>query len=199
MMRKSGYFLIVWLFLGGTCLAQPIELDLYAGNSSLSGGITYRKPLETGYLKLGLSGVYTDDGNTEYQWGAFQLMVGNDSIANGFRAEVGLKGIFGSGEEDHHSGDIGALAFAGGVGYTFPKRLVPIPLEVFGGIAYAPEPLSFMDTETYSEVYAGAGIQIVPNATLRVSYHIYDIEMDEGGREWNLDDNAIRIGVQLRF
>ncbi|MEJ2037323.1 MAG: hypothetical protein P8X55_00120, partial [Desulfosarcinaceae bacterium] len=132
------------------------------GSSSIAGGAAYRSPLSSGYMKVGLSGVYTDDDDTEYHIGSLRFVVGNDTLTPGLSIEAGLQGLFGSAEEDDNSGDIGAGAFTARVGYTFPRRLVPIPLEVFGGATYAPEPLSFMDLDEYKEINLGVGVQIIP-------------------------------------
>jgi hypothetical protein len=113
--------------------------------------------------------------------------------------DVGLKGIIGDGEEKGVSGDISAVAFAGRVGYLLPQRGMPVPIEVFAGIAYAPEIMSFRDTEAYLAYHFGIGIRIVQNASIVLKYNIYDVDMDSNGRKWDIDDSNIRCGLVMRF
>jgi hypothetical protein len=179
--------------------AQSMDFELKAGSSSIAGGASFIRPAGSGFMKFGISGVYSDDDSTSYQWGAVQLLVGSDTLSPGLRAEVGLKGVFGSAEERNFSGDIGAIAFTGRLGYLFPRRLMPLPLELFGGLSYAPGPLSFMDADSFSEITLGFGIRIIEQASLELSYHAYNIEMDDSPSDWDLDDSAIRFGLTMRF
>ena len=199
MMRKVILSLVIWLCLSGLCTAQSLEFNLSAGATSVSGGIQSLKPLQTGFMKVGISGVYTDDGDKDYQWGALNFAVGSDTLLPGLSAEVGIQGIFGTVEDNSFSGDIGAAAFAVKVAYLIPSRAIPLPLEVFGGITYAPEPLSFMDAEKYSEITLGAGVRIIENASIVLSFHSYDVDMDAGSAKWSLDDDVWRLGVVMRF
>lgn len=199
MIKKLGVVLLMLALNVAPATAESMDFALTAGSSSLAGSINFRKPLYSGYMKTGIAGVYSDDDTTEYQWGSVQLLVGSDTIAPGIWGEVGLKGIFGSAEEREYSGDIAVVAFTGSIGYIFPSSLVRIPIELSGGLSYAPDPLAFMDTSTYSEFTIGVGIHIVPQASIEVSYHVYGIEFDEGPGQWDLDDNAVRFGVTMRF
>jgi hypothetical protein len=112
---------------------------------------------------------------------------------------VGFNGLLGDAEDNGYSADVGALAFNGYVGYLFPKRVMPIPFEVFGGLTYSPEVLSFRDTENYLSYRLGGGLRIIPNATVSLEYVNYDMDMDAGPGDWNLDDDVIRLGLAMRF
>lgn len=199
MLRKLGVALLILILTAAPVAAESMDFELTAGSSSVAGSVNFRKPLYSGYMKTGISAVYSDDDSTEYQWGAIQLLVGSETIAPGVWGEVGLKAIFGSAEERGHSGDIAVVAFTGNLGYVFPSYLVPIPIELFGGLTYAPEPLAFLDTSTYSEFTIGVGIHLIQQASIEVSYHAYGIEFDEGPGKWDLDDNAVRFGITMRF
>jgi hypothetical protein len=200
MVRK---ILVMVLVLGmttaGLCWADSWEANLNAGNTSVLGGLHYKKDLPSGYMKTGLSGLYTDDDDLEYKWIQAKFAVGSDNIRRGLTMEVGVDGIFGDAEERGFSGDVGAIPFTGYIGYTFPRRVMPLPLEVFGGLSYAPEVLSFRDTENYLSYRFGVGVEVVPNASVRVEYQYYDMDMEEGPGTWNMDDSVIRASLALRF
>lgn len=192
-------FLILGLSMTGTGWADGYEADLTAGNTSIQGGFHYKRDVSNGFWKAGASGLYTDDDDTEYKWLELDFTVGTDTLQPGLSCEVGLKGIVGDAEYSRFSGDVGALAFAGQVGYVFPTRQIPIPIEVFGGMAYAPEIMSFRDTDDYLAYYLGVGVRIVSNASIILKYSSYDVDMEAGPGSWNLDDEAIRLGLVMRF
>lgn len=198
-MKRLITAFLLWLAMVGYVSAQSTELELMAGTNSIAGGVAFRRPLSSGYMKFGVSGVITDDDDTEYQLGNVKFVVGNETLAPGLSIEAGLQGIFGTAEEHNNSGDVAAAAFTARVGYFFPKRLIPIPLEVFGGFTYSPGPLTFMDLEEYSEINLGVGVQIIPNASVQLTYHSYDMEINEGGRTFTVDDTALRLGLVMRF
>ena len=195
--------LVLTLMLGvlatGLCQADSWEANLNAGTTSVLGGVHYKKDIQTGYMKAGISGLYTDDDDLEYKWARAKFAVGSDNIQPGLTLEVGLDGIFGDAEERGFSGDVGAIPFTGYIGYTFPKRVMPLPLEVFGGLSYAPEVLSFRDTEDFLSYRLGVGVGVMQSASVRVEYQYYDIDMEEGPGPWNLDDGVIRLSLVMRF
>ena len=190
---------LIWSLMVGLCAAQSLELSLDAGSKSLSAGAHYRYDLYNGYLKAGLVGIYTDDGGTEYKWGALRVVAGNDTILEGLTCEVGVKGLLGDAENASHSGDVGAMGFTIHAGYTFPKKLIPIPIEVFSDLTYAPDLLSFQDTEKYLEGSIGVGVHIIKNASLTLTYTAYDVDMENGPGDWSLDEEVLRAGIVMRF
>jgi len=195
--------LVLTLMLGvaaaGLSQADSWEANLNAGTSSVLGGVHYKKDLQSGYMKAGLSGLYTDDDNLEYKWIQAKFAVGSDKIQPGLSMEVGLDGILGDAEESGFSGDVGAIPFTGYIGYTFPRRVMPMPLEVFGGLSWAPEVLSFRDTEEYISYRLGVGVGIMQNASIRAEYEYYDIDFEEGPGPWNMDDGVFRLSLIMRF
>lgn len=198
-MKKFSMVVLFWLLLAGVCSAQTFEFKLDAGSKSLSAGAHFKSDLGDGYLKAGLSGVLTDDSSTEYKWGAIRVTVGNDTIVEGLRCELGLKGVFGDAEEGTRSGDVAALAFTIHGGYIIPQKVGPVTFEVFSELSYAPELLSFRDTEDYLEGSIGLGVQLIKNATLTVAYTVYDLSMEDGPGDWSLDEGVVRAGILMRF
>lgn len=190
---------IIMLACTNASMAQSMEFGLAAGPSSVSGSVSHIRLLYNGYMKIGAFGINGDDDSASYQWGGVHLLVGSDTLSQGLKAEVGLKALFGSAEDNSHDGDIGALAFTGRLGYAFPRQRIAIPLEVFGGLSYTPGPLSYMDTESYIEMVVGIGLRIIDQASLEMSFHQYNIDMEEGPGSWELEDSQVRFGMTIRF
>lgn len=199
-MRKIPLFLMVCLWLSASaCWASGYDADLTVGGASIEGGFHLKNDLANGFWRAGGSVLYTDDDNTEYKWVELDFTVGSETMQPGLTAEVGLKGVFGEAEDYGVSGDVGAMAFAGRVGYVFGQRSMPVPIEVFAGLAYAPEIMSFRDTEKYLAYFTGVGVRIVPNASIVLKYNAYDVDMERGPGPWNLDDSQFRLGLVMRF
>lgn len=200
MVRKIVVRLAVFVFVvSGTGMADGWEANLNAGGTSVIGGIHHKRDLNNGYMKAGVSGVYTDDNDVEYKWAEFKFVVGREDIQPGLTCEVGLKGIVGDAKENRFSGDLGALAFNGHVGYLFPMRVIPIPLEVFSGVSYAPGVLSFRDTDEFISYNLGIGLRVMKNASVIFEYSAFDVDMESGPGPWNLDDGVFRLGLAMRF
>jgi hypothetical protein len=199
MMRKLFASMVFLLMMSGACAAEELEFDLSAGENSVTGGVHDKIYLDSGYLRIGGSGLYNDDDDTEYKWGALDLTVGSDTLSPGLTCDVGLRAIGGSAKEQHHSSDVGVVGFTLGVGYLFPRDIVMIPLEIFSNVTWAPDPLAFIDTESFLEFNLGAGIRIIKNASIIVTYSNYHVEMTSGPGDWTLNDDVFRLGVILRF
>jgi len=199
MIRKLLLAAMLLLTTCTLCAAQSFDINLTAGTTSVSGGLHYKSYLESGYFCMGASGVYTDDDEREYKWGSLDLMVGSDTLGPGLSCDVGLRGIVGSADDASTSGDIGALGFTGTVGYCFPRTMIPVPLEIFGGLTWAPRSLTFMDVEDYFEFNAGIGVRIIQSASIVGTYTKYDVEMESGPGDWTLSDDVYRLGLVMRF
>jgi len=199
MIHKMVGAFLTFVLMSAVCSANSLELDLTAGSTSVSGGVHYKNYVESGYFRVGGSVVHTDDDEVEYTIGSLDLTVGSDTLMPGLSCDVGLRGIYGTAEDGNVSGDVGALGFTGGVGYLFPSDMIPIPVEVFGGLTWAPGPLAFIDTEDYLEFNAGVGVRIIRNASIVASYTHYRIEMESGPGDWTLKDDVFRLGLAMRF
>ncbi|MDA8137222.1 MAG: hypothetical protein M0036_01110 [Desulfobacteraceae bacterium] len=191
--------LAVLLLTIGNGWAETWDLDLNAGGSSLTGGIHYRSYMDTGYLRFGGSGVWADENSKEYQWGSADFMVGSDTMVPGLMCELGLRGLAGSAKDSNYSGDIGAIGFAANAYYLFSRDVLVIPLELYGGVVWSPNLLSFLDTETFTEVDLGIGIRVIKNASIRVGYTNFRVEMEGKPTSWVLKHDFVQLGLVLRF
>jgi len=180
-------------------LAAGWDADLTVGSDSIEGGLHLKRDLANGFWRAGGSALYTDDDNTEYKWLEADFAVGSETLAPGMTCDVGVKGVVGEADDGGFSGDVGALAFAGRINYLFPRQNTPVPVEVFAGFAYAPEIMSFRDTEEYLAYHVGVGVRIVQNASIILKYNSYDVDFETRNIPWDLDDSNIRLGLVMRF
>ncbi len=199
MTRLLTIALATLLLLAGIASANEWDVGLTAGSESINANIHHQTYLYNGYLRIGGSGVYMDDDPEKYKWASLDFAAGSDLLAPGLKMDVGLRGLVGSAEDLSHSGDLGAVAFAGGADYYFSPRIMPVPLELFSRLTWAPSPLCFMDGDQFLEFTAGAGIRVVSMASIRLSYTAHRLDFDSGPGSWDLKDEAFRIGIVMRF
>jgi hypothetical protein len=186
-------------FAVGSSLAAGWDADLTVGSDSIEGGLHLKRDLANGFWRAGGSALYTDDDDKEYKWLEGDFAVGSETLAPGMTCDVGIKGVVGEADVVGYSGDVGALAFAGRIGYLFPRQNTPVPVEAFAGFAYAPEIMSFRDTEEYLAYHVGLGVRIVQNASIIVKYNSYNVDLKTRNIPWELDDSNIRLGLVMRF
>jgi hypothetical protein len=183
----------------GPSLAERFDADLTVGSNSIDGGFHFKRDMANGFWRAGGSGLYNDDDGTEYKWLTADFTVGSETLVPGLTCDVGVAGIVGEAEYSVYSGDVGAAAFTGRVNYLLPLPNSPMPVEFFAGFAYAPEIMSFRDTEEFMAYHVGVGVRVVQNASIILKYNSYDVDLESKSQTWELDDSNIRLGLVMRF
>lgn len=200
MKKTTLIFLLASLFICSHCWADGYEGTLMVGSGSIRGDFQIVNDMADGFWKTGVSGLYTEEDETEYKWGELGFMVGSDVLHPGLTCEVGLKGLLGKAEEKGFSGDVGAIAFSGRASYDFAQQMVlPGAFEVFMGLDYANDILSFQDSDDYLAFHLGLGVPLFQHAVVVMEYSVYNMDMTSGPGGWELDDDRFRIGLSMNF
>lgn len=194
-----GVLLALILMTPSIGTAESWDLNLSAGGNSVIGGIHFKSYLDTGYMRMGGTGIFIDDDETELKLGKFDFTVGSDTLMPGLNIDMGLFGVMGSAEEENESGDVGSAGFIFSASYYFPPDVMVIPLEISAGYSWGPKVLSFSDTENYNEFNLGLGLRIIKNASITLSYSNYSVDMETRGREWDLNHDTYQLGLSMRF
>jgi hypothetical protein len=209
-MKKTALILLLaGFFICNHCLAEGFEGKIMVSGHSVRADIYSVQSMDDWFRKIGVTGIYTEDGDTEYRWGELLFMVGSDvikfmggseAIEQGLACEVGLKGIFGKAEENGYAGDVGAVALSGQVSYDFAQQTaLPEPIDVYMGFDYANRILSFRDIDDYLAFHFGVDIPLFERVAVIMEYSAYDLDMSSGPGSWHLDDDRVRIGFSLNF
>jgi hypothetical protein len=199
MKKIIAVVLFALIFLGSTVYAKSYRAELNAGSSSVNAGFDAKYYITNGYMLVGADGIYVDKDSKDYKLINAKLMVGSETLYPGLQCDLGFKAIFGTADVNDHDGDIAALAFAGRAAFTTPDTISPIPIEVWTEITGTPSPLSFMDLENYLELELGIGVYVVEQTRVSLSYRYYQLNMDEGGDGWQLDDGMFMLGLSIEF
>jgi len=201
-MKKLCFLLIVFLstiIYSNISFARDYEAFLNAGASTIQAGVDMKNNLEQGYMRTGLSGIYTNDDDGDYRILDVHLTLGNEILIQGLDGELGIKGLIGSIDRGQRDSDLGSLAFMVRGTYQLPNKIIPVTTKVFSEISLTPGPMAFMDMDQYFEIKMGADIYIVENAALEFSYQHYDMKIEDDPRDWSKEDNIVTIGIKLKF
>ena len=201
-MKKLSFLLTVILsvtIFSSISFARGFEAFLNAGSSTIQAGIDMNNKLEQGYMRTGISGIYTNDDHGDYKIIDAHLTLGNEILIQGLDGELGIKGLIGSVDSGWGDRDLGSLAFMVRGTYQLPKKIMPVTTKVFSEISLTPRPMAFMDMDQYFDIKMGVDVYIVENAALEVSYQHYDMKIEDDPRDWSKEDNIVTIGMKLKF
>lgn len=178
--------------LGSSLAVQADSIDFNVGDKAVRA--TYAHNVDSSYkgLQVDAGWLYTDDTNTREEENMFHLGLGvsgeNWSEKGSFDIHIGGRLPFTSIDGEKFLG----LALGGSV------RFSPIERIGFGGhIYHAPEILSFLDSDQYTEYGVKIDYQLLPQAFVYLGYRDVEFEHDSGA-DVELNDSAM-IGVTMMF
>jgi hypothetical protein len=201
-MKRPIYLLIIILSImiqTGISSAQTFDAFLNAGASTIYTGLDANHTLDQGYLRTGLSGIYTNYDRGEYRSLEVHAAIGDDILIEGLSGELGLKGLIGSVDKGFGNSDLGSLAFMAGGAYQLPLNIFPVNTRVFTELSWTPGPLAFIDMDRYFDFKAGVDVFVVQRAALEFLYQHYNMKMEGEPGNWTHEDNIVMIGIKMRF
>lgn len=198
---KRNLFMACLLLLpmSAVCSAESMNLELSVGSTSVAGVLNAKRNTASGFYQFGGDFVYADDDETEYKYGALRLNWGNETLVSGLTFDLGLRSILGDAEDGLQSGDIGVFGLMGNVKYLIAPERMPFPLELIGSLTWGPKILSFEDADGYCDWTLGLGVRALKNLSIIGTYTKYNIDMESGPGDWELDEDELRLGVILYF
>ncbi len=186
------------VFISSSAAAADASIDLNINSSDVEARIDVKvNPLETP-MSIGGGFLYSDD-KTKYWLASLNLAVKDEVFTPALSLGLGLKGMFGNTDFVTFDRDTAALAFQFLGDYDFRKTSANIPISIFAGVAYAPEILSFSDTDRYFDFYTGAAFHINYFAAVYVGYRDIEIDYEAGGIKNKLSDDAFFLGITISF
>jgi hypothetical protein len=201
-MKKINFFLLIGLLLilqTGISSAQTFETYLNAGVSTVQAGLDVEHKLDQGYMRTGISGIYTNRDTGDFKTLEVHLLVGNEIINSGFKGELGIKGLIGTVDKARASHDVGGLAFMIGGTYQLPKELFPVQTKLFANISWTPSPMAFMHMDRNFDSKVGVDVFLVENAALECTYQYYNMKLTDIPNDGSHKDNIVTVGIKLKF
>jgi len=127
------------------------------------------------------------------------LTLGNGISLPELKFDLGFKGVLGNIEKGSRDGDLTAVGFLLLGKYSIPETISPIPIDVSVGFSYAPDSLSFSDSDSYLDFKVSLDFRIVKSAAIILGYRYIKVRFDDNTGRWEMSDDAVFVGCQLRF
>lgn len=191
-----GQIVFIIMITSGISFASTYELEVNAGHSAIEGRLDRTTTIEKGLLTTGIGAVYNDD---DYKIANVKLTLGNGISLPELKFNLGFKGLLGNIEKDNKDGDLMAVGFLFLGKYSIPETISPIPIDVSVGFSYAPDSLCFLDSDRYLDFRTSLDFRIVKNAAIILGYRYIKVRFDDNRGRWEMSDDAVLLGYQLRF
>lgn len=191
-----GQIVFIIMITSGISFASTYELEVNAGHSAIEGRLDRTTTIEKGLLTTGIGAVYNDD---DYKIANVKLTLGNGISLPELKFNLGFKGLLGNIEKDNKDGDLMAVGFLFLGKYSIPETISPIPIDVSVGFSYAPDSLCFLDSDRYLDFRTSLDFRIVKNAAIILGYRYIKVRFDDNRGRWEMSDDAVFLGYQLRF
>jgi hypothetical protein len=198
MKKIIGFIVFIAIITSGISFADTYHFRLSASKSALEGRFDVTRDIEQGLLTAGIGAMYSDDSD-DYKIADVKLTLGDEMLVPGLRCDLGFKGFLGDIDKDHEDGDLMAIGFLLSAAYEIPKIVSPIPVELSAAVCASPEPLCFLDSEGYLEIEANLGLHIIENGAIVLGYKHIRVRIDDNPGHWNMSDDVVSIGFQLRL
>ena len=196
MKRIIGQIVCFTLIMTSVSFAGPYDLEVNVGSSVLEARFNATLPLEQNNLTTGIGVIYNDD---DYKIADVKLALGGEAFLPELTFELGFKGLLGNMEKDYKDGDLMAVGFLLLGKYVIPEIILPIPVDVSAGFAFATDPLCFSDSEKYLEFRTGLDFHIITNAIITLGYRYIKADFDNNYGQWDTSDGTLFIGYRMMY
>lgn len=186
------------LMVPAAAIAANTAVELNVNSDQVEAGIDVRTDPFQAPLIVGAGFLYSDDGE-EYWLANLHAAVKDEVLLPALSLGLGLKGLFGNTDFGPRDFDTSALAFQFLGDYDLRKTAANIPLSLSAGFDYAPEVISFGDTDEYRHFYCQLAFHINDYAAVFVGYRDLNIDYKDGGERAELSDDAGYLGVRFSF
>ena len=178
--------------------AVDTAIELNVNADDVEGRVDVKlRPLEMP-LTVGGGFIYSND-NEKYWLVNANAAVKDQIFTPALSLGVGLKGVFGTTDFPTQSVDTAATPFLFLADYDFRKMSLDWPISFAATFGYAPEIISFKDTERYIDFYLNGYFHINNFAALYVGYRRIDIDYEKSSIKYDLDDKSVYFGVRMSF
>ena len=195
--RLAAAAFLIALMTPGVIQAADASIEVNVNDSDFEARLDVLvNPLETP-LSVGAGFLYSDDDN--FWLTNLNISIKDEVFTPGLNLGLGFKGVFG--ESDILLDDLTTLAvpFQFLFEFDFRESGANLPISITANLAWAPEILSFSDTEQYFEFYTAVYFHINYWAALFVGYRNIDIDYKKSSIEYRGEYDAFYFGARLSF
>ncbi len=193
----SAAVFLIMIMVPGITQAADASVELNVNDSDVQARLDVTVNPSQTPLTVGAEFLYSDDD--DFWLSNLNLAIKDEVFATGLNLGLGFEGIFG--ETDIVDKDLTtlALAFLFLAEYDFRETGAKLPVSLIARLGWAPDILSFDDTEGYFEFYTAVYLHINFWASIFVGYRDIEIEYENGSKDQKLDHDSFYIGARISF
>lgn len=168
--------------------------DLEAALTSETAQFTFRSDsslIGWGGSELGFGLFYNDVSDYVAQLSLMQRR--QSSKQHPLTLGVGVRMY--AGQLDDINQDIFAIGIGGEIRYTIPGVM---PMSVYLRGHFAPKITSFADVEEIYDYNLGFQIEVLPQTTAFIGVRHLEVGL-ENGRDYEMDDDRVHVGIRMTF
>jgi hypothetical protein len=195
--RLAAAVFLIAIMTPGAIQAADASVELNVNDSDFEARLDVLvNPFETP-LSVGAGFLYSDDD--DFWLTNLNVSIKDEVFAPGLNLGLGFKGVFG--ESDIIDEDLTtlALAFQFLFGYDFRETNAKLPVSITANIGWAPDIISFSDTEEYFEFYTAVYLHINYWASIFIGYRNIDIDYEKHSKDFEGEHDAFYFGARLNF
>jgi len=176
-------------------------IEVNGNASAFEARMGLRRPILPNSIFFGLGAITSDK---DFYMISTELAYGNRLLDEKLSLDIGLKGMWGEGEEGSNSANIGAIALMIRAEYDLPDIEVSydryIDLDMFGELSMSPEPLTFAEGERIVDSRFGISINLAHNkrSAILLGYRYVLMEFDDR-EDWDKSDKSGYVGFKIGF
>jgi len=195
--KITTVILVTMIIAPTTTLAADASVELNVNDDDVEARLDVLINPGGAPLTVGGGFLYSDDNDGADIWLTNVSIAIKDEVGTpGLNLGLGFKGVFGETDTDFDDFTTGALAFQFLSEFDFRESGANLPISITASLAWAPEILSFSDTEDYFEFYTAVYIHVNYWASIFVGYRDIEIEYDH---DIEAEHDAFYVGAKLTF
>jgi hypothetical protein len=192
--KITAVIFVTMIIAPATTLAADASVELNVNDSDLEARFDVLVNPGGAPLTMGGGFLYSDDD--DFWLSNVNIAIKDEVGAPGLNLGLGFKGLFGETDTPVDDFTTLALAFHFFAEYDFRESGANFPVSIMASLAWAPEVLSFSDTEDYFEFYTAVYIHINYWASIFLGYRDLEIEFEDNVEG---EHDAFYFGARLTF
>jgi hypothetical protein len=195
--RLAVAVFLIAMMTPGAIQAEDTSFELNVNDSDFEARLDVLVNSFETPLSVGAGFLYSDDD--DFWLTNLNVSIKDEVFTPGLNLGLGFKGVFGESDLLHEDLTTLALAFQFLIEYDFRETNANLPVSITANLGWAPDIISFGDTEEYFEFYTAVHFHINYWASIFIGYRTIDIEYEKSSTDFDGEYDAFYFGARLIF